>query len=134
MVCLIIPVRVKGMLAVFAEFEGDMIVTRTRDTTEHMKSEGKVLGHPPYGYTRENGTLVRDPEKLRTVRKVYDLYNSGHSQRDIARMLATAGLSREQVRGILTNPIYAGMVAYGRRKAAGDQRTRKNAGAIEPSA
>jgi DNA invertase Pin-like site-specific DNA recombinase len=122
-----------GFLAVFAELEGSIIKGRAINTTEHLKADGRVLGHLPYGYTPGFHTVVPDEEKLRTVRRVYDLFQSAHSQRDIARMLAVDGLTRDIVRGILTNPIYAGMVAYGRGKVAGDQRKRKSGGVVEPS-
>ena len=124
-----------GFLAVFAELEGSIIRQRAIDTTTGLKADGRVLGRTPYGYKPGLGlhSVVPDEEKLRTVKRVYDLFEGGHSQRDIARRLAIDGLTRDIVRGILTNPIYAGMVAYGRGKVAGDQRKRKSGGVVEPS-
>ena len=124
-----------GFLAIFAELEGSIIKQRAIDTTAGLKAKGRVLGNSPYGYKPGLGlhSVIPDEEKLRTVKRVYDLFQSGHSQRDIARMLAVDGLTRDIVRGILTNPIYAGMVAYGRGKVAGDQRKRKRGGGVEPS-
>ena len=67
-----------GFLAVFAELEGSMIRQRAIDTTTDLKGKGRVLGRSPYGYKPGLGlhSVVPDEEKLRTVRRVYDLFES----------------------------------------------------------
>lgn len=117
-----------GFLAVFAELEGSMIRQRAIDTTAGLEAKGRVLGRCPYGYKPSFGlhSVVPDGEQLQTVRRVYDLFEAGRSQREIAKELATEGMTRDTVRGILTNPVYAGKVAYGRGRGKTDERLRKN--------
>lgn len=122
-----------GLLAVFAELEGSIIRQRAVDTTSGLQAQGRVLGRTPYGYKPGHGThsVVADEEQLRTVRRIFYHFESGLSQREIAKKLAAEGMNRDKVRGILTNPIYAGRVAYGRGRGKPDQRLRNKVGVVE---
>jgi len=60
-----------GMLAVFAQFESDLIVERTRAGLDAMRQRGVVGGRPPIS------------ERMK--RQVRALYDSGESATEIAR-------------------------------------------------
>jgi DNA invertase Pin-like site-specific DNA recombinase len=68
-------------------------------------------GHPPYGFRRDAAKLVEpDPDKLATVRRVFDLAVAGYADRYVA---AQTGLPLFTVRGMLTSPLYAGRLRDG---------------------
>ena len=68
-------------------------------------------GHPPFGFRRDAAKLVEpDPDKLATVRRVFELAAAGYVDRDVA---AQTGLGLFTVRGILTSPLYVGRLRSG---------------------
>lgn len=73
-----------GMLAVFAEFERDLIRERVRGGIERARRAGKHLGRPP--------TAAAHAAEVRALRK------SGRSHADIARQV---GIGESSVRRIL---------------------------------
>ena len=102
--------------------------------------EGKYVGNiAPYGYQRvklvgEKGwTLEPDPDEAPTVKLIYEWYTVGAEQEDgsrerigcakIAHRLNQMGLHPRKsnewvlpaIRDILRNPIYAGIITWGRR-------------------
>jgi putative DNA-invertase from lambdoid prophage Rac len=77
-----------GLLAVFAEFEREIMRERVRAGLEHARQNGRRLGRP------KTATLHADQ-----VRK---LYNAGISKAEIARRLQ---IGRTSVRRILKNKI-----------------------------
>lgn len=105
--------------------------------------EGKYVGNiPPYGYERiklegdKGYTLGILPEQAEVVRYIYELYTVGEPQDDgtyrrlgcdlIKKKLDLLGIkppttknqkwSASSIRGILTNPVYTGVVFWQRRK------------------
>lgn len=73
-----------GMLAVFAEFERDIIQQRTKAGLEAAKKRGKIGGRPAI-----------DEHKKRQIRK---LYEAGESAADIAKEF---GIGRSTVYKVL---------------------------------
>jgi putative DNA-invertase from lambdoid prophage Rac len=73
-----------GMLAVFAEFERDILRDRVKAGIAQPRKEGKPHGRPP--------TAALHSEK------VQELFGSGISKREIAKRL---GISRASVRRLL---------------------------------
>ena len=67
------------MLAMFAEFERDMISARTKEALARKKSEGVKLGRPE----GEQEQLMLDPRK----KEIQDLLKKGVSKRSIARIM-----------------------------------------------
>ncbi len=111
-----------SVLAAFAEFESDLIKERTQLSLADCRRKGQLLGRPPYGYFRRaNGVIVAEASKLRIVRLIFDKYLAGMGQWAIAEDLREHDhdVSRDIVRDVLSNPVYAGKIAYGRRKPAG---------------
>ena len=73
-----------GMLAVFAEFERDILRDRVRAGIAQARKEGKPHGRPPSAALQ--------------TEKVYELFGEGSSKRAIAKQL---GISRTSVRRLL---------------------------------
>jgi putative DNA-invertase from lambdoid prophage Rac len=73
-----------GMLAVFAEFERDILRDRVKAGIEQARKEGKPHGRPP------SAALHID--------KIKELFSTGLSKREIAKQL---GISRASVRRLL---------------------------------
>ncbi len=105
----------RNILVDFANFERELITERIMDNKLHRAAEGKWNGgHAPLGYKLVNKKLEIVPEEAAQVREVYDLYLTNKlSMRKIAKM---TGVSFSRVELILTNPIYAGKLAYGKTK------------------
>ena len=77
-----------GLLAVFAEFEREIMRERVRAGLEHARQNGQRLGRP------KTASLHAD--------QVWKLYRAGISKAEIARRLQ---IGRTSVRRILKNPI-----------------------------
>lgn len=73
-----------GMLAVFAEFEGDILRDRVRAGIAQARKAGKPHGRPPSAALH--------------IEIIKELFSSGSSKREIARRL---GISRASVRRLV---------------------------------
>ena len=73
-----------GMLAVFAEFERDILRDRVKAGIAQARKEGRPHGRPPTAALH--------------VRKIKTLFRKGISKREIAKRL---GISRSSVRRLL---------------------------------
>ena len=73
-----------GMLAVFAEFERDILRDRVKAGIAQARKEGKPHGRPPSAALH--------------VDKINELFSAGSSKREIAKQL---GISRASVRRLL---------------------------------
>jgi len=101
------------MLVGFAAFERDLIVDRTRDAEARMKELGTlVCGRAPFGFQHVDKQLRYDQEGLGVAKDILKRATSGEPEREIARSL---GLTRDQIRSVLHNPLFAGKIAYNRR-------------------
>ena len=80
------------MLAVLAEFESDQIGERTSLALRHMQNQGLYIGgHIPFGYSLEDGSLVRNYKEQIAMSAARVLTSEGHSMRSISEMLAENG-------------------------------------------
>ena len=75
-----------GMLAVFAEFERDILRDRVKAGIAQARKEGKPHGRPPSAWLQ--------------LERVHELFREGLSKREIAKQL---GISRTSVRRLLAN-------------------------------
>ncbi len=57
----------KQMLALFAEFERELIRQRTKNALGQLKKNGKVYGPIPYGFKREGKELVPCADEQKTI-------------------------------------------------------------------
>jgi len=89
------------LLAAFAEYERDLISTRTRDAMRQAKIQGRHLGRRPFGFAGPG--LVPDPARLPIALRCQDLWQAGFSSYRIA---ALVGLPVTTVKYLVRNPIY----------------------------
>ena len=98
--------------------------------------EGKWNGgFAPYGYALVEGKLEVNEEEAVAIRTIFDQYvNSDIGSNGIAKYLENHGIHKiarqngknplfdaSLIRRILQNPVYAGKIAYGRRRTERDQ-------------
>ncbi|WP_434742462.1 recombinase family protein [Micromonospora sp. SH-82] len=112
------------LLAVFAEFERNIIIDRVKSGMTAKASKGKWAGGTrPYGYTVDPDThhLVPHPDEAPILRDIYRLYTRDRQgTRAIATTLNTRGVpnrtgkkwSGHTINRILDNPAYVGDIAY----------------------
>jgi site-specific DNA recombinase len=77
----------RNVLAVFAEFERDMIASRIADTRAYLKRHGRrIAGPAPFGYTADPATkqLVPVPKEARHVRLIFKRAQAGQTPAEIA--------------------------------------------------
>ena len=68
-------------------------------------------GHPPFGFRRNDAKLLEpDPDRLATVRRMFELGAAGCTDREVA---SNVGLPLFTVRGVLTSPLYVGRLRDG---------------------
>ena len=120
------------VLGGFAQFERELMVQRVREAhLQRVKTRDWPCGPVAYGYRKVDGRLVEELKQAEVVRHIYRLYGEMRSYNGVARQLTEEGVpaprggkwSGETVRGILTNPVYAGCNVCGRH-ASGDARVR----------
>ena len=121
-----------SVLSAVAEIERENIRTQTMAGRRQKAREGKWNGgQAPYGYQidKERGILVVDKEEAEIIRLIYNrfIYYEEGIQR-VAKWLNDNGYRRKTrqngkyeefstsfVKNVLDNPVYIGMIAYGRR-------------------
>ena len=72
----------RNVLAVFAEFERDMIASRIAETRAYLKRHGRrIAGPAPFGYTADLATkqLVPAPKEARRVRLIFKRAQAGQT-------------------------------------------------------
>lgn len=102
-----------GILSAFAQLERENIRERTSMGMKERVKNGYWMGGGkiPFGYDYDSdkGVLIPNSD-AETVRRVYELYLSGHSTNSIARIL---NLKYERLaRQILTRKTNAGFIVY----------------------
>ena len=114
----------RQMMGVFAELEKNLIKARlTAGRITKAREGGYAGGGAPLGYTAEKGrkTLEIDEDKVQTVRRVFELDESGLSLRAIAGKLNSEGHTTAmgntwqavQVKRVLDRrPLYEGQYVY----------------------
>ena len=107
----------QSMLVGFAGFERDLIIERTLDAEARMKELGTlVCGPAPFGFKHEDKKLLHDPKTFPVAKEILNRVSCGETERAVARSL---GLTRDQVRSVLHNPLFAGKIAYKKRGKKG---------------
>jgi len=104
---------------------------------KRVKEFGLPASSIPYGYSKPPGretdrkaVPVQIPEEIDALRRIRDLFLSGHSRHDIAETLSSMGIPAPRshwnpatIGMLLTNPFYCGQVVFGRSKVKADPRT-----------
>lgn len=120
-----------SVISAVSEIERDNIKAQTMAGRWQKAREGRWNGgQAPYGYRLENGVLVIEEEEAKIVRLIYDRYvTSQMGLNGIAKWLNDDGYQKKLrqnskyirfsssfVKNVLDNPVYKGVIAYGRRK------------------
>ena len=120
-----------SVLSAVAEIERENILVQTMEGRRQKAREGKWNGgFAPYGYKLVDGKLEIAEDEVEIIRIIFEKYVSTNlGTCGIAEYLNQHGYKKKQrqnntldsfstsfVRRVLDNPIYAGKLAYGRRK------------------
>lgn len=116
------------MLVSYAEWERNVIRERMFSGKLRRAREGRSPGMPaPFGYKKgaTPGALTAIAAEAAAVRQAFRLAEDGAAHREIARHLTAHGYptrkggpwSASMVSKLLRNPIYAGLLVWGRRRA-----------------
>jgi site-specific DNA recombinase len=124
------------MQGMFAEYEREKILERTRRGRRHSASQGNVsvFGRAPYGYRYIGKQLAQgearweiDKLESQSVRLMFELVGErGCSLAAVCRELQSRGIltktgkpdwDRSTVRGMLINPAYCGEARYGKERS-----------------
>jgi site-specific DNA recombinase len=109
------------VLMAFAELERSQIADRMQLGRDEKARQGERNGAPiPYGYRLEGDTWALDNNQAATIRRIFAEFNTGASLRSVAAMLNSDGVPAPkgaawypaQIRYILDNGLYAGVVQY----------------------
>lgn len=112
------------------EEQGRKISEGIQDRVER----GETLSNVPYGYLKEGGKLIIDPEAAPVIRQIFAWAKEGISNADIGSRLDMQGISPPKggdhwigtsIRGILENPTYCGVYPLGVIKRGLDRKVRK---------
>lgn len=110
-----------GILAVFAQLEREQIKERMSMGREARAKEGKWVGvgNSPVGYDYIDGALQINDFEAVQIRELFELYNSGSSPRQIARIFNDKGYKTKygkwyerRIVTTLQNKLYAGYVSF----------------------
>jgi len=111
-----------------SEMEKSTIVNRLKEGRKYrFNNEGKlVTSHPPFGYKKEDDTIILDSDNSKIVKLIFDLYNQYIDlPKHIRTRKITKSLERRKytfngkritnihIRRIVRNPFYKGDVSYG---------------------
>ncbi len=121
---------IANIMGAVAEVELENIHEQTLAGRQQKARNGLWNGaQAPFGYALEDKRLIICPDEAEIVKEIYRLYTEeGQSISYISKKLNDENIRREQrgnvkipgftdrtVRIILSNPVYAGMISYGRR-------------------
>lgn len=109
-----------GMFSVFAQLEREQIRERMSLGKEARAKDGKWHGStPPIGYDYKNGQLIINEFESMQIKEIFNMYQCGHGCTDIANTLNNkkwfhkyGKWSRQRIKYILTNAIYAGSITH----------------------
>ena len=119
-----------NVLLSFAQFEREVTAERIRDKIAASKKKGLWTGGPvPIGYDVKEKALVPNPAEAETVRRLFQLYLTLGSVRELEAVAAAEGVVTKRRKGIgaraggnplsrgalyklLSNPTYIGRIGY----------------------
>ena len=119
------------VLSAVAEIERDNILVQTMEGRKQKARDGKWNGgFAPYGYKLVDGELEVAEDEKALIQEIFKLYVKDRlGVNGVTRRLNEKGITKKKrhnsnqehisfsfVRGVLDNPVYAGKIAYGRRK------------------
>lgn len=112
-----------AMISAFADYEKSLITLRTSNGRRAKASTGHKAGGPaPDGYTLKDGLLTIDPTRAGVIERMFRERSEGRTLQQIANGLNAEGVltshgkqwKRMSVKTILDNPVYSGMLRFGK--------------------
>jgi len=102
------------MIAGFAEFERNLISERTSVALQYKKSKLEAYGNTPFGFYRQNGSIIPDTEEMKVIELIFDLHRNKVSFSEIARQLNFKRIKSKKggswypagIRYVLNNNLY----------------------------
>lgn len=110
---------------IFAEMERDNIIMQVKAGMKQKAREGQWNGGVvPLGYDVIDKKLIVNENEAGIVKLIYELYLKANGYKAIAKLLNDKGIKTKNdkafninsVKGILTNPTYAGEIRWGKLK------------------
>lgn len=116
------------VLASVAEFERETISDNVKAALAYRASLGKPTATQVLGYSRIEERLIVIPEEAEVVKKIFIEYLDCFSYTEVARRLNAKGckgkrgksFKANQIRVIITNPLYIGMNRWSEKEIASD--------------
>ena len=107
-------IMLESMLEGMAEyFSAELSQKVKRGIYESVQKGNSTGGRDLFGYKTENKKRVLDPDKAVIVRKIFEMYSSGNTGREIQKELESyTKLSIPGIFYILKNPKYTGSFLY----------------------
>lgn len=117
-----------SVMSAMAEIERENINAQTMaGRQQKAKKGGWNGGFAPYGYRLVNGQLIVQEDEAEVIREIYNLYiNTAYGPSKVAKEINKkykkiprsngylTSFTMAIVKDILDNPVYAGLIAYGR--------------------
>jgi site-specific DNA recombinase len=114
---------VGNLFAAVGRFEKRLTGQRVKQALDARARDGKqTTGRPPFGYRwTEDKTLEEDPAEAAVVRRIFDSYAAGRSQRDIVLDLTATGVptrkggrwAQSLISNVLSSVTYHGKLKRG---------------------
>lgn len=110
------------LLFINASMQRDSTIENHRSGLAHKKSKGKYLASAvPFGYRLVNGEVLQDEKEAATVKRLFELYNTGdYGYKKLTEALTKEGylfrghpFKSHNIWNILDKPIYYGLVKGG---------------------
>lgn len=135
-----------SVLSAVAEIERENIRIQTMEGRIQKAREGKWNGgFAPYGYKLSEGKLEINEDEAQAIRVIFDQYvNTPIGANGVSKYLENHGIHKiarqngknplfnaALIRKIISNPVYCGKIAYGRRKTEKVHGTRNDYHLVE---
>jgi len=85
-----------AMRAFLGEMERRQVKYRTKKAMEYKKGKGEVVGQVPYGYKREENSLISDKKEQELIKIVNKLYQGKKSLSFVVKRLTELGYQTRQ--------------------------------------
>jgi len=85
-----------AMRAFLGEMERRQVKYRTKKAMEYKKGRGEVVGQVPYGYKREENSLISDKKEQELIKIVNKLYQGKKSLSFVVKRLTELGYQTRQ--------------------------------------
>jgi DNA invertase Pin-like site-specific DNA recombinase len=80
------------IMGAMAQMEREIISERTSTALQYKKQQGCSLGQIPYGYRREEGKLLKEPQEQNVLRRIKRWRKEGLGYKKIAQRLNEQGV------------------------------------------